>query len=112
MQRIFQRDFRLPMTFNYQKYLRLKLQGTLSHSLHTSMTTWFVSTRAVLPFSTGIDCHRFSIHDRTRRAVKTAPPSSRFIVLSLATTYVIVGYGKDWMYPADPCPEPVQTPHA
>jgi hypothetical protein len=42
----------------------------------------------------------------------TAPPSSRFIVLSLATTYVIVGYGKDWMYPADPCPEPVQTPHA
>ena len=42
LQRLFQRDFNLPVIFDYQKYLRLKLMEAMGHSLHVSVKTWSI----------------------------------------------------------------------
>jgi hypothetical protein len=40
LQRLFQRDFKLPHNFDYTKYLRLKLLEAMGHQLHVSVLTW------------------------------------------------------------------------
>ena len=40
LQRLFQRDFKLPQDFDYTKYLRLKLLEAMGHQLHVSVLTW------------------------------------------------------------------------
>ena len=37
LQRLFQREFKLPVSFDYQKYLKLKLMDAMGHQLHVSV---------------------------------------------------------------------------
>ena len=42
LQRLFQRDFKLPHDFDYTQYLRAKLQHAMGHQVHVSVTTWAI----------------------------------------------------------------------
>jgi hypothetical protein len=52
LQRLFQRDFKLPRDFDYTKYLRLKLLEAMGHQLHVSVLTWGIVLALVITYVT------------------------------------------------------------
>lgn len=50
LQRIFQRDFKLPKTFDYTAYIQGKLLEAMGHQLHVSVATWGIVLGLVFTF--------------------------------------------------------------